>query len=69
MGERKSVPYSERKFDKAKRNAYDIQYKKDNFDRIAFVVPKGTKDKIKERAAKEGLSMSEWLKQLIDNAM
>lgn len=63
----KSIPYSERKFDKKKRNEYDMAYKKANFDRVAFVVPKGYKDIIKEAAAKEGLTMSEWIKSIIDD--
>lgn len=47
-----------------KKYSYDTQYKKEHLDQVLFCVPKGYKDKIKEQAAKEGLSMSELLKKI-----
>ena len=64
-----SIPYDKRKFDKAKKQAYDTEDKKAHFDQIHFMVPKGTKDLIKDKASKEGMTMAEWLKMVVDNAL
>ena len=52
------------KFDK---KAYDQQYKKDNFDNIAFYAPRGTKQKLMDIAAKNDISLSELLRRLCNN--
>lgn len=66
MSERKPIPYTERKFDKAKKQNYDDQYKKENLDRIEFTAPKGTKEEIKTIATSLGLSTAEFIRQAID---
>lgn len=69
MAERKSVPYKDRKFDRANAVAYSNQYRRENFDQVNFVLPKGYKQIVKDAAAEEGLTMSEWIRNLIDNAL
>lgn len=66
MAERKSIPYSERKFDKTKAWKHNNEYQKEVFDRITFVAPKGTKDEIKTIATSLGLSIGEFIRQAID---
>lgn len=41
--------------------AYKHSFAKEHYDRVALNVPKGTKEVWKERAAAEGLSLSEWI--------
>ena len=48
------------------KNKYNQQYKKDHFDRINFVLPKGEKDKIKEAAEKCGISAGEFIRQAVN---
>lgn len=48
---------------------YDQQYKKDYYDNIAFYAPKGTKAKLAETAAKQGISLSELLRRLSQEAI
>lgn len=50
------------KFDFAK---YNQEYKKLNYDRLNFVMPKGTKEKIQAAASREGISNAEWIRQAI----
>lgn len=52
----------EQKFNK---NKYDQQYKKDHFDYLGIFVPKGTKDKVKAKAKEQGLTLSEYIRDLI----
>ena len=51
------------------KDKYDQQYKKDHFDLISFFAPKGTKDKIKALASAQGVSNSEFMRQLVINAI
>lgn len=51
------------------KNKYDINYKKDHFDRLYFVLPKGEKERIKECAEKVGLTTSEFVRQAIYDKM
>ena len=45
---------------------YDNKYIKENYDTIKLLVPKGEKEKIKQKAEKKGFkSMSEYIKTLI----
>lgn len=44
---------------------YDNEYIKNNFDRLSFVMPKGTKEEIKAYARSMGISSSEWVRQAI----
>lgn len=54
--------------DKEKRNARQKRYQ-DTKDRINFVMDKGTKDKINQAAAAEGISAAEWLRRAIDEKL
>lgn len=44
---------------------YDNAYIRNNKDRINFVMPKGTKEKIQQAAAAAGLSAAEWIREAI----
>ena len=44
---------------------YNNDYKKLNYDRLNFVMPKGTKEKIQAAASREGISNAEWIRQAI----
>ena len=48
-----------------KRNKRQNQWIKENADRINFVMPKGTKEKIQQAAAAAGLSAAEWIREAI----
>lgn len=49
---------------------YDNEYIKQNYDAIRFTVPKGDKEKIKQKAETKGYkSMSDYIKTLIRNDM
>ena len=45
---------------------YQNQYNKMSYDRVALLVPKGKRKKIKEYAAKQGKSVNTLLNELID---
>lgn len=64
-----SIPYAERKFDRKHAQEYDAEYKRNNYDRINFLMPKGYKDRIKQKAENEGISVSEWLRNAIDDKL
>ena len=49
--------------------AYQNDYIKEKYDRINLTVPKGRKEKIKEKAASMGMSVNEYINSLIDNDM
>lgn len=48
------------------KKEYDQQYKRDHFDHITFYAPKGTKDKVKERAKQLDMKSAEYLRYLIE---
>lgn len=48
---------------------YDNTFIKNNYDRINFVMPKGTKDQIKEAAEKLGIKPSEFIRQAISEKL
>ena len=48
------------------RNEWNIQYKKDHFDRFSFFAPKGTKEKVTKRAKELGLNQAEYFRRLIE---
>jgi len=50
--------FREVKFDK---NAYHKEYTKEHYDRVVALVPKGTKEIIKERGKSCGLTMTQYL--------
>lgn len=52
------------KFDK---QAYDNKYISEHYDRINMVFPPGTKEILKARAAAQGISISAYVRQLIEN--
>lgn len=41
--------------------AYKHNFAREHYDRVSLNIPKGTKETWKERAAAEGLSLSEWI--------
>ena len=51
------------------QNKATQKYLAENMEQVRFWAPKGYKDKIKARAAELGISMTEYLKQLIDRDM
>ena len=51
---------------RAKRTEYDVQYKRDHYCRIVGLLPPEYKDIVKNRADSLGLSMTQYLKSLID---
>lgn len=55
--------------DTVKRNKRQDQWKKENCDRINFVMPKGTKEKIKTAAEKIGVSSSEFIRAAINEKL
>ena len=48
------------------QNRATQKYLAENMEQVRFWAPKGYKDKIKARAAELGISMTEYLKQLVD---
>lgn len=64
--EKKSIPYSERKFDRAKKSNYDMEYRKNNYERIEITAPKGTKEKLKGIATENGMSLAEYIRFKLD---
>ena len=46
--------------------AYQNKYNKEHYDRFCTVFPKGSKELIKERAKKSGLSVPKYLLQASD---
>jgi len=50
--------------DKEKRNARQARYMQ-HMERISFVMPPGTKEKINKAAAKQGISAAEYIRQAI----
>ena len=51
------------------KQEYDNDYIKNNYDRLNFVMPKGTKDRINQKAAEHGTSASEYLRKIILEAL
>ena len=47
--------------DKSKESKYIYQFTKDNYDRLSLLLPKGDKDKIKARAAKQSKSLNQFI--------
>lgn len=45
---------------------YKNSFKKENYDNITLALPKGYRDTIKSRAKEQGISMTEYIKNLID---
>ena len=54
--------------DKEKRNARQARYMQHN-ERISFVMPPGTKEKIKKAAEKQGISAAEYIRQAIEEKL
>lgn len=52
---------------KFNKQEYDNAYIRDKYDRINFVMPKGTKEKIEAAATAAGISKSEWLRKVIED--
>lgn len=55
--------------DVRKRNDRQNKWIKENADRINFMMPKGTKERIKDAADMVGLSMSEWINRAIEEKL
>lgn len=47
------------------QNKYVIEYKKNKYDSISTLAPKGTKDKLKDLAKAEGISVNELVNRII----
>lgn len=47
------------------KNAYNNQYKKDKFDHFTFYAPKGTKEIVTNRAQSLGMTVAEYIRDLI----
>lgn len=56
----------EKKFNKQE---YDNKYIKEKYDRLNFVMPKGTKDKIYIKASGQNISSSEYLRKIINDSI
>lgn len=52
-----------------KRNTRQNAWQKDNKDRINFLMDKGTKDRIKLGADKEGINASEFIRRAIEEKL
>lgn len=44
---------------------YKNDFNRNNYDRVGLMLPKGQKDKIKAYAESKGMSMNEYIRQLI----
>jgi len=55
--------------DKEKRNARQNQWIRDNAERLTFIMPKGTKEKIQKAAYNKKISASEYVRQAISAAL
>lgn len=51
------------------RNEWNVNYKKDHFDNISFFAPKGTKDKVKACATAKHQTVSEYMRNLVEDAI
>ena len=49
--------------------AYQNNYKREKYDKIEVIVPKGEKDNIKQAAQKAGLSVSAYIYQAVEEHM
>jgi predicted DNA binding CopG/RHH family protein len=49
--------------------AYQNNYIKEKYDRINLLVPKGGKEKIKQKAAEAGKSVNEYINELIEREL
>lgn len=47
--------------DKDKQYKRQQAWEKENYERISLNVPKGTKEKLKQKATSEGKSLTEWI--------
>lgn len=55
--------------DTVKRNKRQYEWIKENADRLSFIMPKGTKEKIKEAAKLAGVSASAWVLDAIETKL
>lgn len=51
---------------RTRKYEYDNNYVKEHFDRIEIKVPKGYRDKLKEAAKAEGVTVSEYIRSKLD---
>lgn len=51
------------------KNKYDNEYRKTHYDRLNFLMPRGTKERITAAAAKNNLSSSEYVRIAIENQL
>lgn len=56
---------TEKKPGKLSKQDYNNKYIAEKFDRLNFVMPKGTKEKIQAAAELAGIKPSEWVRQAI----
>ena len=55
--------------EKAEKSAYRNSWIAEKLDRINFTMPKGKKEKVKEYAEKQGLSLNAYINLAIDERM
>ena len=55
--------------EKAEKSAYRNSWIAEKLDRINFTMPKGKKEKVKEYAKKQGLSLNAYINLAIDERM
>lgn len=48
-----------------KQYEYNTKYKKENYDKIEFLVPKGDKQRFKEIAEQNGMKVGEWIRTVV----
>lgn len=47
-------------------NEYQTEYRKENYERVAFDVKKGDRKRLKEYAKQQGKSINQYIKDLIN---
>lgn len=46
-------------------NKYQVNYRKNNYDNVTFLVKKGKKKELQEYAKEKGVKLSEYIRNLI----
>lgn len=53
--------------DKANTIKYNNEFNRQAYDRVSLILPKGTKEEIKEHAESRGESLNSFIKRAIEN--
>lgn len=68
MDDKMLKEYEKLKAQKEKQLKRQNEYMKNNYDRIALLLPKGSREKLTEKAAAAGFkTITEYIKALIEN--